>query len=68
MRTVLKMQSTSLVRHVFRLLKAALKDNRGIPWVLLENVRSHQPRECLKTLSPDLCEVSEELHGLCTFF
>ncbi|CAL8466241.1 g5777 [Coccomyxa elongata] len=31
-------QSTSLVRHVFRLLKAALKDNRGIPWVLLENV------------------------------
>lgn len=36
---VLHAQSTSLVRHVFRLLETALKDNRGIPWVLLENVR-----------------------------
>ena len=32
-------QATSLVRHVFRLLEQALRDNRGIPWVLLENVR-----------------------------
>ncbi|BDA42016.1 probable BsuMI modification methylase subunit YdiP at N-terminal half [Coccomyxa sp. Obi] len=31
-------QSTSLVRHMFRLLETALKDDRGIPWVLLENV------------------------------
>ncbi|CAL8460848.1 g379 [Coccomyxa elongata] len=35
---VVDAQSTSLVRHVFRLLQTALKDNRGIPWVLLENV------------------------------
>ena len=34
----LSLQSTCLVQHVFRLLKAALDDNRGIPWVLLENV------------------------------
>ncbi len=32
-------QATSLVRHVFRLLERALRDNRGVPWVLLENVR-----------------------------
>ena len=32
-------QSTSLVRHVFRLLEQALRDKRGVPWVLLENVR-----------------------------
>ncbi len=32
-------QSTSLVRHVFRLLEQALRDQRGVPWVLLENVR-----------------------------
>ena len=32
-------QSTSLVRHVFRLLEQAIRDNRGVPWVLLENVR-----------------------------
>ncbi|KAK9917248.1 hypothetical protein WJX75_002338 [Coccomyxa subellipsoidea] len=31
-------QSTCLVRHVFRLLETALRDNRGIQWVLLENV------------------------------
>ena len=31
-------QSTSLVKHVFRLLEQALRDNRGVPWVLLENV------------------------------
>ena len=36
-------QSTSLVRHVFRLLETALKDNRGIPWVLLENVSPMLP-------------------------
>lgn len=30
--------ATSLVRHVFRLLEKALRDNRGVPWVLLENV------------------------------
>ncbi len=32
-------QATSVVRHVFRLLERALRDNRGVPWVLLENVR-----------------------------
>lgn len=30
--------ATSLVKHVFRLLERALKDCRGAPWVLLENV------------------------------
>ena len=30
--------TTSLVKHVFRLLERALKDCRGVPWVLLENV------------------------------
>ena len=30
--------ATSLVKHVFRLLERALKDCRGVPWVLLENV------------------------------
>ena len=33
-------QGTALVRHVFRLLEQALKDNHGVPWVLLENVRT----------------------------
>jgi hypothetical protein len=28
------------VRHVFRLLKTALDANRGVEWVLLENVRN----------------------------
>lgn len=32
-------QGTALVRHVFRLLEQALRDERGVPWVLLENVR-----------------------------
>ena len=32
------MQCTCLVQHVFRLLKVALDDHRGVPWVLLENV------------------------------
>lgn len=32
------MQSSGLVRHVFRLLDQALRDRRGVPWVLLENV------------------------------
>ena len=31
-------QSTCLVQHVFRLLKAAIDDKRGVPWLLLENV------------------------------
>ncbi len=33
-------QGTALVRHVFRLLEQALRDERGVPWVLLENVRT----------------------------
>jgi hypothetical protein len=33
------LQSTGLVRHVFRLLKDAKDNNRPVPWVLLENVR-----------------------------
>ncbi len=32
------MQSSGLVRHVFRLLAKALEDRRPVPWVLLENV------------------------------
>lgn len=35
---ILVTQSSGLVRHVFRLLEQALKDNRGVAWVLLENV------------------------------
>lgn len=34
-------QSSGLVRHVFRLLDQALRDRRGVPWVLLENVSNH---------------------------
>jgi hypothetical protein len=33
------------VRHVFRLLKTALEANRGVEWVLLENVSSSLGRE-----------------------
>ena len=33
---VVDAQSTSLLRHVFRLLETALKDNRGIPWSSLK--------------------------------
>jgi hypothetical protein len=33
------MQSTGLVRHVFRLLRCAKEvDRRPVPWVMLENV------------------------------
>jgi hypothetical protein len=32
------LQSTGLVRHVFRLLARARLDERAVPWVLLENV------------------------------
>ncbi|CAL5222509.1 g4883 [Coccomyxa viridis] len=38
-------QSTSLVRHVFRLLEQALRDKRGVPWVLLENVEGLLDRQ-----------------------
>ena len=37
-RCVNALQSTCLVQHVFRLLKAALESYHGVPWVLLENV------------------------------
>lgn len=37
------MQSSGLVRHVFRLLDQALRDRRAVPWVLLENVRTSPP-------------------------
>ena len=32
------MQSSGLVRHIFRLLEQAIRDQHPIPWVLLENV------------------------------
>jgi hypothetical protein len=32
-------QSTGLVKHVFRLLGKARDERRPVPWVLLENVR-----------------------------
>lgn len=35
---LLLLQSTGLVRHVFRLLAQAKADHRAVPWVLLENV------------------------------
>ena len=35
----LNVQSSGLVRHVFRLLAKAKADRRAVPWVLLENVR-----------------------------
>ena len=38
LRTGLTGQSSGLVLHVFRLLECALKSNRPVPWVLLENV------------------------------
>jgi hypothetical protein len=34
------LQSTGLVRHVFRLLAKARDEQRPVPWVLLENVSS----------------------------
>ena len=34
------MQSTGLVRHVFRLLRSSRDANRPVPWVLLENVEA----------------------------
>ena len=37
------LQRTALVRHVFRLLKRAREDCRGVPWVLLENVSAPRP-------------------------
>ena len=42
----LNMQSSGLVRHVFRLLAKAKADHRTVPWVLLENVR---PRSFMPT-------------------
>ena len=48
----LPLQSSGLVKHVFRLLQRAQEAARPVPWVLLENVRpglsSQQP------LSPGL--------------
>ena len=38
---LLALKSSGLVRHVFRLLDQALRDRRGVPWVLLENVSLH---------------------------
>ena len=34
------MQSTGLVRHVFRLLQGAIDARRPVPWLLLENVEA----------------------------
>ena len=40
LRTGLEGHSTSLVRHVFRLLRQAKQDRHPVPWVLLENVEA----------------------------
>ncbi|KAL0049698.1 hypothetical protein WJX82_007869 [Trebouxia sp. C0006] len=40
LRAGLQGKSSGLVRHVFRLLDQALRDRRGVPWVLLENVEA----------------------------
>lgn len=34
------LQSTGLVRHVFRLLDDSIRRGRPVPWVLLENVEA----------------------------
>ena len=38
-------QSTGLVRHVFRLLQGAIAAKRPVPWVLLENVEALLDRQ-----------------------
>jgi site-specific DNA-cytosine methylase len=38
-------QSTGLVRHVFRLLQGAIKDERAVPWLVLENVEALLDRQ-----------------------
>ena len=45
------LQSSGLVRHVFRLLDQALRDRRGVPWVLLENVGLPSPSPAPLTIS-----------------
>lgn len=55
-------QRTGLVRHVFRLLEAALKANRGIPWVLLENV-CVLPSSCCSSTSKLHATVAHALQG-----
>ena len=53
--------ATSLVKHIFRLLERALKDCRGVPWVLLENVSILLSTGLLYT--PDLRpELDDMLH------
>lgn len=42
------LQSTGLVRHVFRLLKGAVDAKRPVPWVLLENVEALLDRQTEK--------------------
>ena len=39
------LQSTGLVRHVFRLLQGAIDAKRPVPWVLLENVEALLDRQ-----------------------
>jgi site-specific DNA-cytosine methylase len=40
-----RVQSTGLVRHVFRLLQGAIDRHRPVPWVLLENVEALLDRQ-----------------------
>jgi site-specific DNA-cytosine methylase len=42
------LQSTGLVRHVFRLLQGAIEAKRPVPWVLLENVEALLDRQTEK--------------------
>lgn len=46
---LLYLQSTGLVRHVFRLLAEAKREGRAVPWVLLENV-SYRPAQIIVSL------------------
>ena len=45
------LQSTVLVKHVFRLLETAAADHRPVPWVLLENVHPSKPHCSITTLA-----------------
>jgi hypothetical protein len=51
------LQSTGLVRHVFRLLAQANSEQRPVPWVLLENVsRSGCCKWCCACMLPRRCK------------
>ena len=67
------MQSSGLVRHVFRLLGKARDSCRPVPWVLLENVRASaslpapgwQCAGCDCTAGRRACSTAEGPHLQC---